>query len=241
MSQVPVTISERGSIAVVNVDDGARNSLDVNTVNSTLHALKTVQDHAGAVVLSGRPGFYSVGLDMEILRSGGEAASDLLHSGTELILRMVEFPRPLVVVCTGHALGAAAVSLLSGDVRIGVAGEFKIGMDFVTNGLPVPDLAVELARARLSPRHMTLACNTARLYSPDEAVEAGFLDFVTTGDAVEEACEVAADLAQRLDPRAFEVTRTTTCRSLTDAIMRAAGDLWRVKRTAQQAGNSPDP
>lgn len=234
MSRVPVTISERGSVAVVCVDDGAQNTLDVDTVNSALNALKTVQDHAGAVVLSGRPGFYSVGLDLEVLRSGGEVASDLLHSGTELILRMVEFPRPLVAVCTGHALGAAAVSLLSCDVRIGVAGDFNIGMDWVTSGLAVPDLAVELARSRLSPRHMTLACNTARLYTPDEAVEAGFLDYVTTGDAVEEACEVATDLSQRLDPRAFEITRATTCRSLTETIMRAAGDLWRVKRTAQE-------
>ena len=235
MPRVPVTISESGSVAVVNVDDGADNILDVNTVNSLLSAFKTVQDHAGAVVLAGRPGCYSRGLDMATLQSGGEVASDLLHSGTELILRMVEFPRPLVVACTGHALGAAAVSLLSCDVRVGMAGDFEIGMDWVTLGLPVPDLAVELARSRLSPRHMTLACNTARLYSPEEAVEAGFLDFVTTEDAVERACEVAADLAQRLDPRAFEVTRMTTCRRLTDAIMRAAGDLWRVKRTAQQA------
>lgn len=231
---MPVTISKRGSVAVVNVDDGGDNTLDVDIVNSLLSAFKTVQDHAEAVVLAGRPGWYSGGLDMEILRAGGEAASDLLHSGTELILRMVEFPRPLVAACTGHALGAAAVSLLSCDIRVGMAGDFNIGMNWVTLGLPVPDLAVELARARLSPRHMTQACNTARLYTPDEAVEAGFLDFVTDDDAVEQACDVAADLAERLDPKAFEVTRMTTCRSLTDAIMRAAGDLWRVKRSAQQ-------
>jgi enoyl-CoA hydratase len=118
------------------------------------------------------------------------------------------------------------------DVRVGTAGDFDIGMDWVALGVPVPDLAVELARVRLSPRHMTRACNTARLYNPDEAVEAGFLDFVTVDDTVEQACEVAADLAERLDPQAFEVTRITTCRSLTDAIMRAAGDLWRLASMA---------
>ena len=62
---------------------------------------------------------------------------------------------------------------------------------------------------------------------------------MTSEDAVEQACEVAADLAQRLDPRAFEVTRKTTCRWLTDAILRAAGDLFRVKRAAQQAAKNP--
>ncbi len=240
MDQVPATISMRGPVAVVAVDDGANNTLDINVVNSMLSAFRTVQEQAGALVLAGRPGFYSVGLDMETVQSGGEAASDLLHGGTELILRLAEFPRPVVAACTGHALGAAAVSLLCCDVRIGAAGDFKIGMDWVSRGLPVPDLAVELAQARLSPRHMTLACNTAKLYSPDEAVEAGFLDSVTSEDAVEQACGVAAELAQRLDPRAFEVTREATCRWLTDAILRASGDLFRLKRTAQQGAERLD-
>ena len=235
MDQGPVTMSMIGPVAVVVVDDGADNTLDTNIINSLLSAFRTAQEQARAVVLAGRPGCYSAGLDRESLQAGGEAASELLHGGTELILRLVEFPRPVVIACTGHALGAAAVSLLAGDVRIGGAGDYKIGLDWVSVGLPVPDLAIELARARLSPRHVTLACNTAQIYSPDDAVEAGFLDSVTTEDAVEQACEVAADLAQRLDPRAFEVTRTTTVRWLTDAIMRAAGDLFRTEHAAQQA------
>ena len=164
----------------------------------------------------------------------------MLHAGTELILRIVEFPRPTVMACTGHSLGAAAVAMLCFDVRIGTAGDFKIGMDFVSHGVPVPDLAVEMARYRLSPRHMGLACNTAHLYAPDEAVEAGFLDYVTTGDVVEQACDVAADLAERLDPRSFEVTRAITCARYSDAIIRSAGALWRLKHAAQQRSGRLD-
>jgi enoyl-CoA hydratase len=225
----------RGPVALVAVDDGARNTLDVGLTNPILRALIEVQGLAGAVVVAGRAGFYSEGMDHEVLRSGGQAASDLLHAGTELILRLVEFPHPLVMACTGDALEAAAVSLLCGDVRIGAAGDYRIGMDFVSRGVPVPDLAVELARSRLSPPHMARAVNAARLYTPDEAVEAGFLDYVTAGDVVEQACETAAGLAERLDPRAFEATRALTNRGLTDAIIRSAGALWRLKRASQRA------
>ena len=231
-----VTVSMRGSVAVVAVDDGMDNTLNASIVYSLFKVLQAVKDQAGALVVTGRPGYYSAGLDMETLRAGGEAASDLLHRGTELILGLVEFPRPVVAACTGHALGAASVSLLACDVRIGVAGDYKIGMNEVSLGLPVTDLAVELARARLSPRHVTLACNTAQLYSPEEAVEAGFLDAVTTEDVVEHACGVAAGLVERLDPRAFEITRATTCSRLADAIMRAAGDLYRAKLAARNPG-----
>ena len=122
MDRAPVTMSMVGPVAVVAVDDGADNTLDIDIINSPLSAFGTAQEQARAVVLTGRPGCYSAGLDIETLRSGGEAASDLLHGGTELILRLVEFPRPVVIACTGHALGAAAVSLLCCDVRIGSAG-----------------------------------------------------------------------------------------------------------------------
>lgn len=233
--QVPVTIGTRGPVAVVTVDNGADNTIDVNIVDSLVSAFKTVQEHAGAVVLAGRPGWYSRGLDSDILQAGGAAASRLLDSSTELILRLVEFPRPLVAACTGTALGAAAATLLACDYRVGTAGDFKIGLDFVSVGVPVPDLVVELARVRLSPKHITRACNTAELYSPDAAIQAGFLDAVTAEDAVERACEVAADLSQRVDRRAFEVTRETTSRSVSETIMRSAGDLWRYRRDSPTA------
>ena len=231
----PVTVSSRGSVAVVTVDDGHHNAIGLEAVQALLSAFRTVKNHAGAVVLAGRPGCYSVGLDMETLRTGGEAASALLHSSTELILHMAEFPRPLVTACTGRALGAAAVALLCCDVRVGAAGDYEIGMDYVATGVPVPDLALELARSRLSSRHVTMACNTAHLYSPEEAVDVGYLDFVTTRDPVEQACNVADDLVQRLDPGAFKATRVSTCRGLTEAIMRAAGDLWRMGRSGADA------
>ena len=235
MSTSPVTMSMRGPVALVVVDDGADNTIDLGLTEALLGALTEAQEQAEAIVVAGRPGCYSAGMDQEALRSGGEAASDLLHAGTELILRIVECPRPTVMACTGMCLEAAAVSMLCFDVRVGAAGDFQIGMDFVSRGVAVPDLAVELARSRLSPRHMAMACNTAHLYSPDEAVKAGFLDYVTAGDVVEQACEVAAGLAERLDPRAFEATRTLINRSLTDAIIRSAGSLWRLKQAAQQA------
>ena len=181
-------------------------------------------------MLAGRPGFCLSDMDIEDLRADRGAASSLLHGATELMMRLVEFPRPVVAACTGQAVGAAAAFLLCCDIRVGVAGDYKIGLDWVARGFPVTGLVVELARSRLEARHAVLACNTARLYSPEEAVEAGFLDYLTTRDALEHACEVAADLVERLDPAAFEATRTTSCRALADAMVHTAGDLWRIER-----------
>ena len=222
----------RDSVALVIVDDGAQNLLTRHLMRALSTSLLEVQDQAEAIVVAGRPGYHSVGLDWEVLRSRGDEASDLLHAGMELYLRALECPRPLVLACTGDSLGVAAASLLCYDVRIGAAGDFRIGMDWVSHGVPVPRLVVELARARLSRRHFTMACNAAQLYSPAEAVEVGYLDYVTTRDVVEQACEVAADLAERLDPATFAATRLATCRDLSDIIIQTAGDLWQLKRSA---------
>ena len=225
-----VFTSMRGPVRVLIVDDGHTNLVNIEVATEILGALRDAQDQCQALVVAGRKGCYSEGLDQEIFNAGGEAASELLHCATEMILRLVEFPRPVVTACTGTTVGAAAVFLLACDYRIGAAGDYKIGMNYVTIGMEVPDLALELARSRLSPKHLTMACNTGQLYTPEEAVEAGFLDTVTTGDPVEEAVEQAARIAARVDPQAFAATRRATCRNLTDSIIRSAGDLWRMQR-----------
>ncbi len=234
MSQRPVTMSMRGPVALLTIDDGKVNAFDAKIMELLLSALATAEEQADAVVLAGRPGVFSAGLDIAILEQEGEAMSDALHQIVDLMLRLVEFPRPVVAACNGHALAVGAVMLLCCDVRLGAAGEYKIGLTDLSLGVPLPELSIELARARLSPRYLTLACNTAQVYTPDQAVHVGFLDSTTTDNVVEQACGVAVDLAQRLDMSAFATQRVTSCRRLTDTIMRTAGDLLRIKRAVER-------
>lgn len=72
MSRPAVTVSMRGPVALLVFDDGEGNLLNVPFVHELLKTLKEVQDQAGAIAVVGRPGCYSVGLDYEILASGGE-------------------------------------------------------------------------------------------------------------------------------------------------------------------------
>lgn len=230
MSESPVTMSLAGSVALIRLDDGKVNALRGTVMDSLWGALDAAEAQAGAVVLAGRPGVFSAGLDLQVMRGGGKAAMELLHRGTEIFLRLAEFPRPVVTACTGHALAAGAVVLLCSDVRVGAAGDFKIGLNEVSIGIPLPELVVDLARARLSPRHFTLACNTAQVYSPDEAVGVGFLDRADSADPTSEAMRIAAELVERLDEGAFERTRRATCRGLADSIIRNAGALMQARQ-----------
>ena len=52
--------------------------------------------------------------------------------------------------------------------------------------MPLPVFAVELARDRLSPRHLTAAV-LGQVHDPASAVEAGYLDRLVPGDVIEAA------------------------------------------------------
>jgi len=109
---------------------------------------------------------------------------------------------------------------MAADVRIGAEGTFKIGLNEVAIGMPVPRFAVELARTSLSNAAFTAAVNHATVYDPEGAMRAGYLDRIVAEDAVTStAMAHAADLAERLDPTAFAVTRTN-CRGASLALIR---------------------
>src|SRR5262249_55222491 len=107
---------------------------------------------------------------------------DLLGAGSALLMHLYGATIPLVIACTGHALAGGALVCLTGDHRIGVRGAYKIGLNEVSIGMPVPLLAMELARDRLTPPALSRATLGAWTYGPDEAVSAGYLDAVAPAD-----------------------------------------------------------
>jgi len=146
-------------------------------------------------VLAGRPERFCAGFDLKIMMSGMDQATALLTKGSELLLRLYGSPRPLVIACTGHALAGGALVVLTGDWRIGAQGAYKLGLNEVSIGLPVPVLAMELARDRLAPAALPRATLGATIYAPDDAVRAGYLDeAVPAGELLAHAKAEAARL-----------------------------------------------
>ncbi len=207
MGEDAVRYELRGSVALVRLDDGKANALTEPILAALNQALDRAESEAKAVLLVGRPGRFSAGFDLSVMRGGGSAVQSLVTNGAELALRLYEFPRPVVIACTGHAIAMGAILLLAVDARLGAAGEFKIGLNEVAIGMALPIFGVEFARERLSKRHLTRATLTSEIYAPDAAADAGFLDRVTSPETLEgEAIEYAERLAA-LDTRALRRTK----------------------------------
>ncbi|MCY3561453.1 MAG: crotonase/enoyl-CoA hydratase family protein [bacterium] len=225
MSRSAVNVRFHDSVALITLDDGKANVVTSDVIDGLWRALDAAEADASAVVLAGRPGVFSGGLDVSVLGAGGDPAMVLVHKATDVCLRLAEFPRPVVAACTGHAVALGAVFLLCSDLRFCAEGDFRIGFNEVSIGIPVPELVVGLARQRLSRRHLALALNTAQMYSPTEAVEVGFLDSARALNVTADALRAAADLGERLEPAAFAETRRTMTGRLGETIIRHAGSF----------------
>lgn len=167
-----------GTTAVVEMDDGKANALSVAMIDALLAALTRAEGEANAMVLAGRTERFCAGFDLRVMMSGPEHAKALLTRGSDLLMRLYGTPIPLVIACTGHALAGGALVVLTGDLRIAAAGAFKIGLNEVAIGMPVPLLAMELARDRLSAAALPRATLMAHVHTPDEALVSGYVDEV---------------------------------------------------------------
>jgi enoyl-CoA hydratase len=184
------------AIATITIDDGKVNALSRLVLAELNAALDRAEQDDAVVILAGRDGVFSAGFDLPVLRGGGPDALAMLRAGFELAARVLAFPRPVVIACTGHAVAMGVFLLLCGDYRVGVTGPYKITANEVAIGLTMPRAGVEICRQRLTPAHFNRAVVLAETFTPDDAVAAGFLDRTTGASSVH---EVARDVAARLD------------------------------------------
>ena len=171
-----VRFSIEDGVATALMDDGKANALSDAMMDGLLAALTRSEAEATSLVIAGRPDRFCAGFDLRVMMSGKDAAAGMLRKGSDLLMRLYGSPIPIVAACTGHALAGGALMLCTTDVRFGTDGPYKLGLNEVAIGLPVPILAMELARDRLAPQEFTRGTLFAQIYDPAGAVKAGYLD-----------------------------------------------------------------
>ena len=125
----PVDLAIRDGVATLTLNDGKANALSLPMAQAIDAGLDRAAE-ARVVVIRGRPGVLCGGFDLKVIRGGSaEDRAAMTGAGYRLLSRLYLLPTPLVFACTGHAVAAGALLLLTGDVRIGVRGEFRIGLN----------------------------------------------------------------------------------------------------------------
>ena len=203
-----VSYESADGVAVLQIDDGKANALGPDVFRALGEGLDRAEEEDAAVVLAGRPGRFSAGFDLGVMGAGAGAGAALVEGGGRFAVRLARHPAPVVAACTGHALAMGAVLLMATDLRIGAQGAFKIGFNEVAISMTTPLFLMELARERVSKRHLLRATVHAEIYSPESAVDAGFLDRVTSPEEVLGEARAEAARLGALPRAAFRATRS---------------------------------
>jgi enoyl-CoA hydratase len=216
--KTPVEVEIADGIAHVTLNSGKVNELSIPTFAALNGALDQAAALGAVVILTGQPGVFSGGYDLKVMRSGPEAAAELVTAGSSFSRRLLSHPHPVIAACSGHAIANGAFILLSTDYRLGVDGDFKIGLNETAIGMTMHQVGIELARARLTPSAFTRAVLNAEMFDPTTAVAAGFLDRVVGVDALADASKEVAKQMLELNLVAHRHTKLKARKPLLDAL-----------------------
>ena len=188
-----VNYRQHDTIGVITMDDGKANVLGPDMQQAINDAIDQAdRDNVGALVIAGNDKVFSGGFDLKVFRSGDvEASIAMLRGGFELSYRLLSYPKPVVMACTGHAIAMGSFLLCSGDHRI-TGPDYNIQANEVAIGMVMPYAAIEVVKLRLTRAAFQQAVGLARVYSGEGARAAGWVDEVVPADQVLERAQATA-------------------------------------------------
>lgn len=202
-------IEHQGEVATLRMDRPPANALDHALVEALLAALDTV--HTGtarALILTGRPGMFSGGLDVPALIDCKRPdISRFWQQFFELGRRLASSPIPVIAALSGHAPAGGAVLALQCDYRIGIDGNFRIGLNEVQVGLPVPGTILLALEQVIGPRRARQLATRGSLLPMAEALAIGLVDELVDPDSLLPAALARAQELLALPPVAMNTTR----------------------------------
>jgi enoyl-CoA hydratase len=196
VSHVTITRVDDGIVTVV-ADRPPANAMDVGLLDDLVRAIEEVTaDPPAAVVLAGRPGFFSAGADLKAVPSYGPDEQRAMVEGiNRMALGVYALPCPVVGAITGHAIAGGLVLALCTDLRV-ASSEGRYGLTEVKVGVPYPQAAIGVVEAELpAPAARLLAFGNA-LHDAQTCLRLGVFDEVVAPDGVlPRALEIAGELA----------------------------------------------
>jgi enoyl-CoA hydratase len=196
VSHVTISRSDNG-VATVMADRPPANAMDVTLLGDLIAAIEEIAaDLPSAVVLAGRPGFFSAGADLKAVPGYGPDEQRAMVDGiNRMALDVYALACPVVGAITGHAIAGGLVLAVCTDLRV-ASSEGKYGLTEVKVGVPYPQAAIGVVQAELSPQAVRKLAFGNELHDARTCLDLGVFDELIEPDAVlPRAQAIAGELA----------------------------------------------
>ena len=181
-----ILTTDHGAVRELRLNRPPANALSPELIVALKQAVEAApQDGARALVLSGAPGRFSAGLDVPLLMTMDRPAIAALWRDLYALLRALALsPIPIVAAMTGHATAGGTVLPIYCDHRIAALGDWKLGLNEVQVGLPLPPVVLAGLRRLVSAHQAERLAVGGLLISSDEAARIGLVDELVPLDQV---------------------------------------------------------
>ncbi len=225
---------EHGSILELRLDRPPANALNPALLSELREAVETAP--AGGVeglILSGREGLFSAGLDVPELLQLDRAGIAAMWSEFFGVLRaLAASPVPIAAAITGHSPAGGAVLTLFCDYRVMAEGSFRIGLNEVQVGLTLSEAIYGPLRRLVGRRQAERLAVGSVLVPAHEAHRLGWVDELAPMEAVVERALIYLQALLELPPQAMLATRALLREDLVHMVASdpdseaAVVDLW---------------
>lgn len=201
--------TDHGPVRELRLDRPPANALTPELIVELREALtRAPEEGVKAMVLAGRPGRFSGGLDVPYLLPLDRAGMEVLwREFYRMLHALAASPIPIAAAVTGHSPAGGAVMAMFCDYRVMAEGEYLIGLNEVLVGIPMPIAILQALSRLVGPGKAERLCVEGRLLPSAEALEVGFVDELAPPDRViGRAVEWATGLL-KLPPVALARTR----------------------------------
>lgn len=184
-------------VVTLSVDRPPANAMDIALLRELVATVDQVaSEPPRALVLSGRPGFFSAGVDLKLAPGyGPQEDREMVTSINAMALGVYSLPCPVIGAITGHAIAGGLVLALCTDIRV-ASSAGRYGLTEIKVGVPYPQAAIGIVAAELAPHAARVLALGNELIGAAECLRLGVFDGVHPPDAVlPRALKLAAGLA----------------------------------------------
>jgi enoyl-CoA hydratase/carnithine racemase len=182
MDMKTMHVQYRDHVAIVKLDRGVTNAIDLQLVKEladTLRSVKHDADVRGLVLGSSNAKFFCIGFDIpQLFELSKEDFALFYRAFNRMCLDLYMLPKPTIAAITGHATAGGCILALCCDYRFIAQGRKLMGLNEIKLGVPVPYLVDCVLRHIVGIRHAREITDTGEFYLPDELLYMGMVDQV---------------------------------------------------------------
>lgn len=206
-----IRVERRGQVAIVILNRGVTNPIDLHLVDLLVRTLADIRDDAdvrGVVLAGANDKFFSIGFNIPELFDLSQADFERYYQAfNRACINLYTFPKPTVAALTGHAVAGGCILALCCDYRVIAEGRKLMGLNEIRLGVPVPYPVDCMLRALVGTRYAREIVDSGAFYESEALLATGMVDQVlpleaTLMAAVDKACSIGA-----MPPEAFALIK----------------------------------